>query len=627
MSYKVERIANKAYLSGQKLRLLEVSRTDGGMITRAKLIRLTKKIRDDYRKTFANGLVMVSIRYTNRWYSGSKTSLNEDPEIFSMNRYDEFDEDPEEYSMFRFYFFPSGTSAAAGGAGDPNNDCLIKCIQSFVQSHGKDIDVAELKAMLGLERNAKVPLSMIPQVETYVRQKTGSVYGIDVTGDHTFTSSLSTTKRIRLVLTKEHYKIEKEAINDKTIAFEDKSILMYEIEDETIVCFDGHEYSQMERDVYDQIKLKPITSKVILVNRYFCAKTKKNIPGSSEKEMSMEEAYGYYIEMANELKAETKGGINLFRCGSIKDAALYYFYEKVKTIQPEHVHNTEAEWIQKASFGAITYWEAYQGQLHSYDVNSHYPSVMRKNYNYFPVKEGEYRLVHSIPTKKTKDGKKDKALFGIYRCMISRKDGDTRPLKFFRFNTNNHYTNMDIDIARQYGLDMVLIQDGKPNFLYYSEDKLSNGAFLFKHYMGELYALKERKVKGSKDILNILWGALCEKRVKKRKVDYDEEVHLDNCDMLSVYSTDTKLHFRFLSFEHGMFMTNFARIGPFVLGYGRDRLFHSFQKYEDDIIRIHTDGFYMTRQPEDILTGTEMGYLKYEGIKEVNIRGLNKVKP
>ena len=174
---------------------------------------------------------------------------------------------------------------------------------------------------------------------------------------------------------------------------------------------------------------------------------------------------------------------------------------------------------------------------------------------------------------------------------------------------------------------MELIQDGKPNFLYYSKDKLSNGAFLFKHYMGELYALKERKVKGSKDILTILWGALCEKRVKKRKASYDEEVHIDDAKMLSIYTTDTKLHFRFQSYEHGLYMTKFARIGPFVLAYGRDRLFHSFQKYEDDIVRIHTDGFYMTRQPEDIMTGTALGHLKYEGLKHVNIRGLNKVKP
>jgi hypothetical protein len=626
-SFNLKRVENKAYLSGQKLRMIEVTRKNGGMITRADVIRLSKKIRDDYRKTFSDGVVIVSIRYPNRWYSGSKSTLKDDPEIFSMNGYDEFDEDPEEYTMFRFHFFPSGAAAAAGGAGDPNNDCLITCIQSLVQSHRRELDAAELKDILGLERDAKIPLSMIPQVEGYIRQKTGSIYGINVTGDHAYTSSLPTTKKIRLVLTKEHYSVEKEAINKKCIAFEDKQIVMYELVDDSIVCFDGADHYMIERELYDEFKSNPISSKVILVNRYFCAATKRNIPGSSEKLMSMEEAFEYYIEMANELKAETKGAINFFRCGSIKDMALHYFYQKVKSVQPDHVSNTEADWIRKASFGATTYWEPFQGQLHSYDINSHYPSIMTKNYNYFPIQEGEYCLVHSIPTKKSKNGTGYKAQFGIYRCEITKQEGDTRPFKFFRFNKSNYYTNLDIDVARQYGLHVKMVDDGSPNFLCYTEDKLANGAFLFKHYMTELYALKERKVKGAKDILNVLWGALCEKRVKKRKVDYDEELHMDDAEMLSIYATDSKLHFRFLSYEHGMFMTNFARVGPFVLAYGRDRLYHSFQKYEADIVRIHTDGFYITRQPEDIMTGTALGHLKYEGIKEVNIRGLNKVKP
>ena len=41
-----------------------------------------------------------------------------------------------------------------------------------------------------------------------------------------------------------------------------------------------------------------------------------------------------------------------------------------------------------------------------------------------------------------------------------------------------------------------------------------NGAFLFKNYVEELYKLKSES-KMAKLLLNILWGALCEKNTKE----------------------------------------------------------------------------------------------------------------
>ena len=91
----------------------------------------------------------------------------------------------------------------------------------------------------------------------------------------------------------------------------------------------------------------------------------------------------------------------------------------------------------------------------------------------------------------------------------------------FRFSYKSKYTHIDLCTAVSLGLTIELIQDDKANFLYYSRDKCFAGSELFSEFVDVLFALKESKIKRAKFILNILWGALCEKKktkihVKKR---------------------------------------------------------------------------------------------------------------
>ena len=81
-----------------------------------------------------------------------------------------------------------------------------------------------------------------------------------------------------------------------------------------------------------------------------------------------------------------------------------------------------------------------------------------------------------------------------------------------------------------------------------------------------------------------------------------------------------------ISYKYGYYRTPFARILPFVLGLGRDKLFHTFKNFQDVIVRTHTDGCLLTEYPKDILVGTKLGQVKYEGIKTVVLTGLNKMK-
>jgi hypothetical protein len=63
---------------------------------------------------------------------------------------------------------------------------------------------------------------------------------------------------------------------------------------------------------------------------------------------------------------------------------------------------------------------------------------------------------------------------------------------------------------------MNITQDGQPNFLYYSRDKCLTGHELFGPYIKLLFDLKQKKVSKSKDIINILWGALTQRDYIKK---------------------------------------------------------------------------------------------------------------
>ena len=80
-----------------------------------------------------------------------------------------------------------------------------------------------------------------------------------------------------------------------------------------------------------------------------------------------------------------------------------------------------------------------------------------------------------------------------------------------------------------------------------------------------------------------------------------------------------------------MFKTYWARIKPFILGYGRYSFYLHCHQYEDLVIRINTDGIYFNEKPQDLHDkstdpkyNNKMGFFKYEGEKTINLTGLNK---
>ena len=179
-------------------------------------------------------------------------------------------------------------------------------------------------------------------------------------------------------------------------------------------------------------------------------------------------------------------------------------------------------------------------------------------------------------------------------------------------------------MALDYGLSVELIQDDKPNFLYYSKDKLMNGAFLFKRYVEELYVMKKGKVKGAKDMLNVLWGALCETNNYKYWADSDFELNIDDSKITKFSSDNNCINVSCIPYKKNYYKTNWARIKPFVLSYARSAMYFRYRKYESLVVRLHTDGFYLKENPDDLILGDGLGHLKYEGEKKIIVVSLNK---
>jgi len=171
------------------------------------MITFCDEILKSYRKKYADGIIEISIKYPNRWYSADATYLKDDINYFTLNEYDEFDDDPEEYAEFRMYFIPIVKKSQ--GRTDINNDCLITCIKTIIQSHKNERDAKELKQILGLQRNDKIDINQLLKVEDYIKRKTKMEYGFYVSGDFQNTTKLQTLKQIYLILSKEHYTLDK----------------------------------------------------------------------------------------------------------------------------------------------------------------------------------------------------------------------------------------------------------------------------------------------------------------------------------------------------------------------------------------------------------------------------------
>ena len=323
--------------------------------------------------------------------------------------------------------------------------------------------------------------------------------------------------------------------------------------------------------------------------------------------------YDEYIENANILKENSKL-INIYKSGSISQTALNLFDRFTHHIRnPPKIEEQEAQYISNSKQGALIFGEDYNGVGHKFDIVSSYPSIMNSKM-LFPINEGELKIITQQEFNNLEFYQ-----YGIYRCNISGNN------KQFRKNKNNYYTHIDLTEAKRLNLKIKLIVNSQANFLYYSRDKLLTGTELFKQYVVHLYELKKNNIKISKLILNILWGKLCQTKIKKNIIDNEKMVIIDD-EIKSIMPLNGN-NVRINTYKKSdQYVSGWARIGPFIMSKGREKIAKIIDKIgNQNIVRCHTDGIISKIYP-DIELGENLGDLKFEESSNlINIKNCNSV--
>ena len=577
---------------------------NGGHFSKKLVQKISNDMSDYLQSKGINGRIMTSMRYGDLgWRSGYFSDIGDDISLYNpADSGIEMDNTPEVKS---FVIYTVVKARAVGGT-DIKNDCLYNCLSQLIYNLSDYFSSPEaLKKYLGLKRNDKIPLECIPKIETKLR-----TFQINIRGDYVYTSTIKSEKVINLSLINEHYTLDK-TVNKKpllvkNIKFNEKHPVLYD--KLTFEIYDGKVKRVITNDERNDI-LYNFKSPYILIDR-----------DENNNKMTIEEEYKKLIIIIDTLKKESNGIINLYKSGSYKNASLDLFDKFTQYLnEPEQILQDEAEWINLSSIGALIWAKPYEGELYKYDVKSLYPHLMKSTTLKFPIKRGEFQKLDQFG---------EYIAFGIYRCKVLKSD-DANINKLFRFNDKHYYSSVSLDHAKTLGLKLELIQDNKPNFLFYSRDKLITFNEVFKPFVDFMFELKDKKkVEKAKDILNILWGALCE--VEKKKYFCDKDIIINEEEeiyKIAPYKNNEDIDVITTNKINKRYKTNYARLCPFLISQGRRHMSNIMFPIKEHIHRCQTDGFLSDIKIHSN-TDVKLGELKYEGFTEYGIikNCINKVE-
>jgi hypothetical protein len=369
-----------------------------------------------------------------------------------------------------------------------------------------------------------------------------------------------------------------------------------------------------------------------------------------EKELTFEEAFIQFNKERDALLEKSrKIGLPIdlkLCCGSYKIAALWLFEKLSRGIQAnEPLDPLEALWISDAMRGGLIWAENnWQGYGRQYDFTSLYPYLLTKYF--YPIAKGRFDTVDSIYYNNR--GKKF-IHYGIYSAIVEYKKEMTL---LFGYNSKNKYTHHDLIRAEELGLKITMSKNS-PNALIYDSKKNCQGSVMFGGYVEMLFNIKTEGGLVStpaKKILNMLWGALCEKSITYHEIGKDTQWTSDtpfNIPEGEILNTITPLGKENWSVHCSkpdeLFEGEYPRIAPFLLAIGRKTISETIEPYKNCLKRVHTDGFILVSERDDLLCKSEedstqervitiaenankiLGSLKFEKEGKCRVKNANRV--
>ena len=258
----------------------------------------------------------------------------------------------------------------------------------------------------------------------------------------------------------------------------------------------------------------------------------------------------------------------------------------------------EHKWFEKTNNGGLLYCkEGATEDSYGFDFSSFYPRNLSDKDFLFPISQGIEKTIDKLPSiSKNLE-------FGIYRIKIVSEDSNF--LKIFNFSKENTYTSDMIKFCMQlkehFDIKIELVQDGKPNFLYF--EKTIDGKTVFGKWFESLYNLRKKYPKNIliKHLMSSLWSSISrvEKITKteqqiideKISIDYNEESDADYIIFDFIQKMNSECYF--LINRNNIYKYNF-RIKSFLTSFGRIKMAKVALMNLKSLIRIQTDNLVLS---------------------------------
>lgn len=312
------------------------------------------------------------------------------------------------------------------------------------------------------------------------------------------------------------------------------------------------------------------------------------------------------------------------------------------------VYDFEYDFIEGASHGPITWCEPtpFEMDVHISDIDSLYPYIYGQCEDFYFPKRFTNRL-------ETFEFVPNKFQFGIYSNLSVIFPPETHKIaKIVLTHRNGYYTHYDLNLAVKLNAKIVKKNNDQmiEAVIYRDEDLLSSTNF-FCNYLTPLKRVKttprfQKARELAKAIMNSPWGIMSEHAKGKCVYNGENESLAGRKALEFSYqgfntSDATDLEINYKCDETGDFIISsiwkrtrkysgpFPRIKPFILSYARCLMVkHALSFNEDDIVRIHTDCFWLKNQngiclPKHDSHPNDIGRLYYEGYYHVNVKSLN----
>ena len=239
--YSFKKIKTNYTYNNSKLRITEIRRQDDEHMSRKAMIKLCDGFQAELREKYkgVHGLISVSIKYSQRWYSGDVSAFDKPINYFTPSDSNLDFEDPGDYECIRFQFIPF-SKIKEGGIDYEHNDCLAFCLMKYFKATKTFIVPADLKEFLNIARDDLIPVNQMHEVECYINEKEKIPFAIYISGDAEYISPINTNKKIHITLSKGHYSVNKSKISKSCRQnYDEKPVVMVEKVDGVCNAYDG----------------------------------------------------------------------------------------------------------------------------------------------------------------------------------------------------------------------------------------------------------------------------------------------------------------------------------------------------------------------------------------------------